>query len=149
MSRGIDLAVLDVRTLVPHAGSMCLWQRVLSFDDTHVRMQTMSHRDGHNPLRSGGLLRAVHLCEYGAQAMAAHGGLLAGVGNTPRAGRLVSLRGVQLHVARIDDLPDALVGEATLLLAGADSQQYAFRILHADRVLAEGNAAVMLQGQET
>jgi hypothetical protein len=58
---------------------------------------------------------------------------------------LVALRGVELLVARIDDLPGELTGEAVLLAAGADSQQYAFRILHAGTLLAEGRAAVMLQ----
>ena len=78
---------------------------------------------------------------------AVHGGLLGrGSGAPVRAGMLVALRGVALHVARIDDLPGVLEGEATLLANGADSQQYAFRILHRGMLLAEGRAAVMLGG---
>ena len=60
-------------------------------------------------------------------------------------GMLVALRGVELHVARIDDLPGPIECEARLLVAGEASQQYAFRITHADALLAEGRAAVMLQ----
>ena len=134
-----------IADLVPHQGAMCLWQEVASHDASSVRLRTASHRDPANPLRSDGRLRALHLCEYGAQAMAVHGGLLGRDAGTPvRAGMLVALRGVALHVARIDDLPGELEGEAVLLANGADSQQYAFRITHAGTLLAEGRAAVML-----
>jgi len=92
------------------------------------------------------MLRAIHLCEYGAQAMAVHGGLRArAAGGAARPGLLVALRGVQLHVARIDDLPGALECEAEVLVEAEASQQYGFRIHHAGLLLAEGRAAVMLQ----
>lgn len=136
---------IDIADLVPHQGAMCLWQAVVEHDSQHVRLRTASHRDPANPLRSNGRLRALHLCEYGAQAMAVHGGLLGRASGAPvRRGMLVALRGIELHVARIDDLPGEIEGEATLLANGADSQQYAFRILHAGTLLAEGRAAVML-----
>jgi predicted hotdog family 3-hydroxylacyl-ACP dehydratase len=140
MSGGIDIAAL-----VPHQGAMCLWREVVGHDARHVRLRTDSHRDRANPLRQDGRLRALHLCDYGAQAMAVHGGLLGREsGAAVRAGMLVALRGVALHVARIDDLPGELEGEVTLLADGVDSQQYAFRILHGGTLLAEGRAAVML-----
>lgn len=132
--------------LVPHQGAMCLWDSVLGWDADGLRLRAQSHRDADHPLRAGGQLRAVHLCEYGAQAMAVHGGLLAdAAGGRAPPGMLVALRGVQLHVARLDDLPGPLHGQATLLANTPASQQYLFRILHADRLLAEGRAAVMLQ----
>ena len=136
---------IDIATLVPHQGAMCLWQEVVEHDANRVLLRTASHRNPTNPLRSDGRLRALHLCEYGAQAMAVHGGLLGRESGVPvRAGMLVALRGVALHIARIDDLPGELEGEAMLLANGTDSQQYAFRILHAGTLLAEGRAAVML-----
>ena len=135
-----------IAALVPHQGAMCLWREIVSHDASSVRLRTDSHRDPRNPLRSDGRLRALHLCEYGAQAMAVHGGLLARLAGTPvRRGFLVALRGVALYVARIDDLPGALTGHATLLMESGDSQQYGFRIEHDGRLLAEGRAAVMLQ----
>ena len=137
----------DIESLIPHKGGMCLWREVVAWNDAEVRLRTGSHRDAGNPLRSDGRLRAVHLCEYGAQAMAVHGGLRgAAAGGAPKVGFLVALRDVQLHVARIDDLDGDLECDATLLAESPASQQYAFRVSHAGTVLAEGRAAVMLQG---
>lgn len=135
----------DILALVPHQGDMCLWDEVVGFDDVRIALRAGNHRDPAHPLRSGGLLRAVHLCEYGAQAMAVHGGLRGRAsGAAVPPGMLVALRGVALHVARIDDLPGALEGEAELLMEGEASQQYAFRISHGGVLLAEGRAAVVL-----
>ena len=148
MLDALALEGVDIASLVPHQGAMCLWQRVVAADADSVTVSTTTHRDFNHVLRSQGQLRALHLCEYGAQAMAVHGGLLARVSSTPvRPGFLVALRGVRLHVQRIDDLPGALIGHATLLMQAEDSQQYVFRIEHDGRLLAEGRAAVMLQAQ--
>lgn len=136
----------ELLTLIPHQGAMCLWDRVVAWDDARLRLCTDSHLRADNPLRADGMLRAVHLCEYGAQAMAAHGGLLARAGGgAAQPGMLVALRGVELHVVRIDDVPGALHCDAELLAAGAGSQQYGFRIHGDGRLLAEGRAAVILQ----
>ena len=136
----------EIESLVPHARAMCLWDEVVAWDPTRIALRARNHRDSAHPLRSGGMLRAVHLCEYGAQAMAVHGGLLARErGGSAPPGMLVALRDVVLHVARIDDLPDALECEAEALVLSDGGQQYAFRIMHSGRLLAEGRAAVMLR----
>jgi predicted hotdog family 3-hydroxylacyl-ACP dehydratase len=135
-----------IEAMIPHKGAMCLWDEVLDWQQAYIRLRTSTHRDAANPLRSDGMLRAVHLCEYGAQAMAVHGGLRgAAAGGEPKVGFLVALRDVQLHLARIDDLDGELECEAELLAESAASQQYAFRIKSGERVVAEGRAAVMLQ----
>ena len=140
----IDRATLA--SLVPHAGAMCLWDEVVDWDAQRIVLRSNGHRDPAHPLRSGNQLRAVHLCEYGAQAMAVHGGLRARAGGgRAAAGVLVALRGVQLHVTRIDDLAGALECRAQVLVEGEGSQQYAFEIFHAGTLLAEGRAAVMLR----
>jgi predicted hotdog family 3-hydroxylacyl-ACP dehydratase len=136
----------DWRRLIPHSGAMCLLDSVVAWDDERIHLTTQSHRAAGNPLRSGGILRSVHLCEYAAQAMAIHGGLLARRnGRVAAPGFLVSLRAVKLHVGRIDDLPDALDVHAEKLLDGGGGWQYAFRVEHAGSVLAQGRAAVMTQ----
>jgi predicted hotdog family 3-hydroxylacyl-ACP dehydratase len=135
-----------ILALVPHQGAMCLWDAVDAWDGQRIVVRAGNHRDPGHPLRSHDRLRAVHLCEYGAQAMAVHGGLLArGGGMRARPGLLVALRGIELHVDRIDDLAGDLVGTADIVAASDHSWQYAFRIVHATRLLAEGRATVVLQ----
>ena len=143
------LPKIDWQYLIPHRGAMCLLDRVVDWDDDRIHLSATSHRDRDNPLRSDGMLRAVHLCEYGAQAMAVHGGLLAQrAGAVAAPGLLVSLRAVKLRVARVDDLPDDLDVHADKLLDAGGSWQYAFRIEHAGQVLAEGRAAVVQAAAE-
>ncbi|RZZ80896.1 MULTISPECIES: phosphotransferase [Pseudoxanthomonas] len=135
----------EIARLVPHQGLMCLWEEVLDWSDTALVLRSHGHRAPDHPLRRHGRLHAVHLCEYGAQAMAVHGGLLGQASGAPvRPGMLVALRGVQLHVDTLDGLEQALEGHAELLMHTPDSQQYGFRILHAGTLLAEGRASVML-----
>jgi predicted hotdog family 3-hydroxylacyl-ACP dehydratase len=131
--------------LIPHQGSMCLLDEVVAWEATRIHCRSRSHLAADNPLRNHGQLRSVHLCEYGAQAMAVHGGLLSRAkGEIARPGLLVSLRGVCLLRSRIDDLEQPLDVLAELLLETAGSWQYAFRVSHAGALLAEGRAAVML-----
>lgn len=135
----------EILALIPHQGAMCLWDEVIEWDERRIRLRARNHRDAAHPLRSGDMLRAIHLCEYGAQAMAVHGGLRAREsGGATKPGLLVALRGIQLHVARIDHLPGVLECEAEVLVEAEASQQYGFRIHHAGVLLAEGRAAVML-----
>lgn len=63
--------------LMPHQGTMALLDEVVGFDATTLHARTRAHARTDNPLRDAQGLRAVHLCEVGAQATAAHGGLLA------------------------------------------------------------------------
>lgn len=134
-----------IESMIPHQGAMCLWDAVAAWDDASVTLRSASHRGPANPLRSDDMLRALHLCEYGAQAMAVHGGLRARDSGAPvRPGMLVALRGVQLHVSRVDGLSGDLECIAEVLVESGDSQQYAFRITCDGVLLAEGRAAVML-----
>ena len=64
------------RTLVPHAGDMCLLERIVSANESRDRRaRRLRIARPTNPLRRDGRLAALHLAEYGAQAMAVHGGL--------------------------------------------------------------------------
>jgi predicted hotdog family 3-hydroxylacyl-ACP dehydratase len=136
----------QIQALVPHGGTMCLWDEVRQWDAQQIVLAAHNHRHPGHPLRRDDQLGAIHLCEYGAQAIAVHGGLLAQQQRrAPRAGVLVALRAVQLHVARIDLLPDALVCHARQLIASGDGRQYSFHIHHQGQLLGEGRAAVILQ----
>jgi predicted hotdog family 3-hydroxylacyl-ACP dehydratase len=135
----------DWAGLIPHAGAMCLLDEVAGWDATTIHARSASHVRADNPLRSDDRLRALHLCEYGAQAMALHGGLLArAAGGAAAPGYLVSLRDVDLRVARVDDLAGMLDVHAERLLGGDGSWQYAFRVEHAGATIASGRAAVIV-----
>ena len=130
-------------SLIPHQGAMCLLDRIISWDERRIVLETDTHRSPTNPLRVAGKLRAIHLCEYGAQAMAVHGALRAGT-TTAADGMLVSMRSVVFARDWIHDLPSSLRVEAECLHNEASSLQYSFRVTHHDELLAEGRAAVML-----
>ncbi len=132
--------------LIPHQGTMCLLDGVVAWTGESIHARSDSHRRADNPLRSDGMLRAVHLCEYGAQAMAVHGALLArDAGRAAEPGFLVSLRGVSLAVSRIDHLDGPLDVFGERLLGSETSWQYAFRIEHAGVEIGSGRAAVMMR----
>lgn len=135
----------DWAHLIPHTGNMCLLDAVLTWDAQTIHAVSAGHARADNPLRGAGGLHAVHLAEYGAQAMAVHGALLArsrGV-ETMRPGMLVSLRDVQLSEEYVDRLTGQLDVYAECLYADDGGAQYAFRIEHNGRVLASGRAAVI------
>lgn len=124
---------------------MCLLERVVEWDADTIVLATSTHRVPDNPLRRDGRLRSVHLCEYGAQAMAVHGALKSQAhGTSAQPGMLVSLRSVSFMRDFIEDLPGDLIVEAQCLQASESSLQYSFRITHETELLAEGRAAVVL-----
>ena len=130
--------------LIPHQGTMCLLDRVLDWDQDHIVLATATHRSPTNPLRLDGRVRSIHLSEYGAQAMAVHGGLSAQAdGRSAKPGFLVSLRDVQLHVDFIEDLAGELRVSARRLMGTEASWQYAFEVQHDGRTLATGRAAII------
>ena len=129
---------------IPHQGSMCLLAAVLAWDEQHLICAARSHRDLTNPLRQFGRLGAACGVEYAAQAMAVHGALMAGADGAPRPGMLVSVRGVSLHRARLDDVAADLQVRAERLSGDAGMLLYAFA-LQADGVpLLDGRASVLL-----
>jgi predicted hotdog family 3-hydroxylacyl-ACP dehydratase len=135
----------DWAHLIPHAGTMCLLDAVCAWDELHIHAASASHARADNPLRGEHGLHAVHLAEYGAQAMAIHGGLLARARgkDTARPGRLVSLRDVQLFEEYVDRLDGLLDVHAECLYADDGGAQYAFRVEHRGQLLASGRAAVI------
>jgi predicted hotdog family 3-hydroxylacyl-ACP dehydratase len=132
--------------LIPHAGAMALIDEVVEVEPDRVLARSDNHRAAGHPLRRAGRLHAIHLCEYGAQAMAVHGALVArAAGGRARPGLLVALRAVELRVARIDLLPGPLLIDARRDHADAGAWLYRFEVRHGDDTLARGQAMVMLE----
>lgn len=137
----LDRAAIAAR--IPHQGNMCLLDAVSACSDAAITCRAVSHRDPANPLRAGGRLGAANGIEYAAQAMALHGALLAD-DTSPCQGYLASVRGVLLHVDRLDDLSGDLLVYAERLFGDAANILYAFTVRHGDRCLLEGRATVVL-----
>ena len=144
----LNLARLDhgwIARHIPHQGSMCLLDEVEAWDQQRIQCRASSHRAADNPLRASGRLGAACGIEYAAQAMAVHGALLAPPdSSSARVGYLVSVRGAQLHVGRLDDIAFDLRVEATCITRSDNNILYQFSVSAAGQLLLDGRAAVVL-----
>jgi predicted hotdog family 3-hydroxylacyl-ACP dehydratase len=129
---------------IPHQGSMCLLDEVLSWDLQRIACRSTSHRAADNPLRAHGRLGAACAIEYAAQTVAVHGALLACPPATGSGfGMLTSARRVEFAIARLDDLPHDLVVSAQRLHSDAVSALYAFTLQDGERLLAQGRLSLL------
>ena len=136
--------------LIPHAGSMCLLDAVVAWDDDHVVCTSESHRRGDNPLRGDDGLPALHALEYGAQAMAVHGGLLARAsGETNPPGYLAAIRQAQLYVQRLDTLAGPLRVEARRRMVQGGNLMYEIEVTAGRRPVAQARVTVACHEDET
>ena len=134
----------EIRTLIPHSGTMCLLDEVTQWDDRSITCITNTHRDPANPLRRDERLSAVHAFEYGAQAAAVHGGLRArSVGEIAPPGYLAALRDARLHVAFLDDIRSPLQICANRLFGDSANTVYECRVLADNALLANGRVTII------
>ncbi len=156
-TEGPEPVLLDragIAGLIPHSGAMCWLDALLSWSADELVCRAVNHQDRDHPLRTASGLLAPCAIEYAAQAMALHGGLLAG-GLAPStaqqaraevsAGYLASARSVRCHVLRLDEIEGALRIHA--LRAAGDGGQALYRFSLSDatgRLLVEGRASVVL-----
>lgn len=138
----LDQAV--IRTLIPHAGAMCLLDAVSAWDEDTITCLTTRHRDPTHPLRRDDHLAALHAFEYGAQAAAVHGSLCAHrSGQTVPPGYLAAIREARWFVAALDTIAAPLEIFARCQLRDAGRCSYAIRVSAADRLLAEGRIVIL------
>jgi predicted hotdog family 3-hydroxylacyl-ACP dehydratase len=143
----MPLDQINIAALIPHSGTMILLNKVLKWDDNHISCLADSHRGRNNPLRNENILSSVCGVEYAAQAMAVHGALSrrdSMPGNYH--GYLVSIKNLQLSVARLDDIETDLTIDAEMLMRDKESLIYQFRILSESRNLLSGRATIILKG---
>jgi predicted hotdog family 3-hydroxylacyl-ACP dehydratase len=140
----------ELCSLIPHAGKMCLLENVMSWNEKEIRCEAVSHIAPSNPLRRNGLLSSIHLLEYGAQAMAVHGGLLARAsGNRTFPGYLAALRDVVLHQEFIEGIKTPLIVHAQQIASFTDSFMYRFSVATGNNSLASARATVIAQKNTT
>lgn len=134
----------EIAALVPHQMAMCLLDFVKEWTEDAILCGTRSHACPDNPLRHHGRLAALHLCEYGAQAMAVHGGLSSSRAVLiARPGLLAALRNVELLVDSVDP-SGTLEVRARRVHGNAAGWQYHFAVDQDGRRLAAGRATVMV-----
>lgn len=138
------LGTPEIRRLVPHQGEMCLIAAVEAWDERAIVCIAASHRSPANPLRRDGRLAGLHAFEYGAQAAAVHGGLLAGRrGERPALAYLGAIRDGVLQVERLDCIADDLRIAAELVMGDAGSAVYRCRIDAGSLLLAQARLTLV------
>jgi predicted hotdog family 3-hydroxylacyl-ACP dehydratase len=136
---------------IPHQGTMCLLDEVLSWDEQNIVCRSTTHRAADNPLRAHGRLGAACAIEYAAQAIAIHGALLQPevVGERTGFGLLASARDVEMLVARLDDIQQDLRVSAQRLHSDLRGALYAFALHEHDCLLVRGRASLLLNATQT
>ncbi len=130
-----------IEQLIPHSGTMCLIDRVDYWDEQTIRCASASHQNPDNPLRLDGKLSSIHLLEYGAQAMAIHGGLLA---KTSIPGMLAAVRDVSIITDEIDHITDEIIISATVEMNTETGASYQFIISDSiTKVLLNARATII------
>ncbi|MGH6610208.1 MAG: hydroxymyristoyl-ACP dehydratase [Burkholderiaceae bacterium] len=136
---------LPIDSLLPHAGRMRLIDRVVSYDEQRIVCESDSHRAADHPLAFNGVLPVVCGLEYGAQAMAIHGTLLAGTArDKARHGYLVAASELNWTVERLDQCAAPLRIEAISEFRSDQQVAYRFELHAADRQVFSGRAIVLL-----
>jgi predicted hotdog family 3-hydroxylacyl-ACP dehydratase len=134
-----------IESHIPHRGRMCLIDEVLEWSAERIRCASGGHLAPDHPLRAHGRLGIACGVEIAAQAMAVHGALLAARGAAPPAyGLLASVRGVRMHVRRLDDVQGLLICDAVRMAGDAGTALYRFELRAAQERLLSGRAAVVL-----
>jgi predicted hotdog family 3-hydroxylacyl-ACP dehydratase len=138
------IAKAAIRRLIPHAGTMCLLDGVTAWDATSIVCVTATHRDTANPLRRQGRLAGLHAFEYGAQAAAIHGSLVASAaGRQVQPAYLAALRDARLYVTRLDDIAVPLAVTAQRLAGEGGNCIYQVSVSADATVLAHGRIIII------
>ena len=132
----------QIEALIPHGGAMVLLDRVVAHDEKSILCSTMSHRRADNPLRRAQRLPAVVGAEYGAQAAAVHGALLAQ--GPMRPGRIVLLRAMSWTRRFLDDVKAPSEVRAESLQRDTGNIAYGFVLSAEGEELLHGECGIIL-----
>lgn len=135
----------EIRELIPHDGSMCLLDKVIEWDEKRIVCCSETHKNKDNPLRHNHRLPVTALIEYGAQAMAVHGGILAKADNNEiQAGYVASLRNVFLaSVEDVSGINNSLQIEAIKQMSSGGNMIYTFTVKSDQQQLVSGQTTVI------
>jgi predicted hotdog family 3-hydroxylacyl-ACP dehydratase len=141
-------AVADVAGLLPHTGRMLMIDRVHRWDDAAIVCESARHLDPANPLRRAGGLPAVCGLEFGAQAMAIHGRLVASGSAAPqgaaRFGMIIAANELRWKHDLLDAAGPLLTIRAWRLFGSDNQIVYGFALDGREPDLVCGRASVVL-----
>lgn len=132
MFNGLELVQVDIERLIPHSEGMCLLEKIIECTPEKIICQTKTHLNDDNPLKIDGVLSKMHLIEYGAQAVAVHGGLierLSSLESEPKLGYIALLKSIKWGV--FNPQTSLLEVQAHLITANDVSKLYEFDIMDA------------------
>jgi predicted hotdog family 3-hydroxylacyl-ACP dehydratase len=131
--------------LIPHSGKMCLIDSINKWDSESIICTTKTHQNQDNPLLFNGILPVSALIEYGAQAMAIHGALIAKESKEKmQEGYLAALKDVIFfNDFEINNISSSLIIEATRKFASQGNMIYEFLITSEGDSLISGRATVV------
>ncbi len=130
----------EIERRVPHAGAMCLLDRVVRWDASRIDCEAESPRAGH-PLELAQGVPVVAAVEYAAQAAALHVALLDGR-LEPGGGMLAKLSGVVLSEGWLAASSGGLKIQADLLARSDAGCTYNFAVHDALGCRARGRLLV-------
>ena len=127
---------------------MRLIDRVVAYDDERIVCESESHRAANHPLAHEDALSILCGLEYGAQAMAIHGALLAAGARTasdaPRHGYLVAASDLRWSIDRLDHCDAPLTIEAISEFRSGNQVAYRFELRTSEQAVLSGRASVVL-----
>ncbi|CAC9600291.1 3-hydroxydecanoyl-[ACP] dehydratase (EC 4.2.1.59) [uncultured Gammaproteobacteria bacterium] len=136
---------IELCNLIPHSGKMCLLDTVKQWNSESIICTTQTHQKNDNPLRNNGSLPVSALIEYGAQAMAVHGALIAkDLSEKMQEGYLAALKEVNFYQNfDINNITSPLMVKATRKFASQGNMIYEFSVASEDNELISGRATVV------
>ena len=139
----------EIESLIPHQGMMCLLDQVICWDKTTIHCTSQSHCSPMNPLRKNNKLSAIHAIEYGAQAMAVHGALIAkSKGEVMSPGYLAAIRNVEIKCKFLDNINHQIEVYATQILSQGGNFVYQFEVKNDSVSLATGKITIIQMEME-
>jgi predicted hotdog family 3-hydroxylacyl-ACP dehydratase len=140
----VELSGDSLAALLPQRGAMRMIDTVLTHDARRIVCLSARHRDPANPLAEDGVLSPLAGIEFAAQAIAAHGALLAG--GAPALGWLARVRDCVVQCERMDRLATPLRIEAERIAGSDRALSYRFALSAEGTVVLRGEVLVALAG---
>jgi predicted hotdog family 3-hydroxylacyl-ACP dehydratase len=136
---------IELVDLIPHQGPMCLLDCVESWNEDGIVCRATSHHRPDHPLRDRSGLRGLCAIEYGAQAIAAHAGLM-GTSADSKApiGFIAAARDIVVAVARLDDIEEPLTIRADVVLRQGTGHVYEIAVTAGAHIVLTGRLSIIV-----